>query len=331
MKTQDEKLYNVLSLAQQYGVNQALSKCVSLLQSNITVRSACMALNLAPKLLETESVQALVTSSKYYLVSQFGNLLQAIHRPEFLDLSVSALVGILENDEHMVPIDSENTVLYAVLLWLSHGEDRKQYAKTLINHVRFPLLRRYYLLSVPFMLKGLDPETKLFVDELHNEALVFKVGGSEWVKARGIPSSSTNPKRFQLRNSNSTTVSNTFVMTDKFTGASKWVVDKPHWSETYFSNGYSLQFYVCRSAGSFGVYLHVFSQFIPADEFCLPLSFTIFLLHKSGQFDRIRPCKTTFRRTASKGMPNLGVNHEDYIVNNTVTVKIEVTFENLDQ
>jgi len=221
-------------------------------------------------------------------------------------------------------------VLHAVLLWLNHGEERKQHAQTLINHVRFPHLRRYYLLSVPFMLKGFDTATRCFVEDLYNEAMVYKVGGPDWIKARGFSSTSSNTKRFSSRNLLNPT-SNTFVMTDKFPGASKWVVDKPHWSETYFSNGYSLQFYVCRSAGSFGVYLHVYSQFIPVEEFCLPLSFTIFLLHKSGQFDRIRPCKTTFRKNSSKGMPNLGVNHEDYIVNNTVTVKIEVTFENLDQ
>jgi len=109
MQTQGEKLYSVLALAQQFGVAQALSKCVAVLQSSITVKNACMALDLPSTVLENESVQALASASKSFLVTQFGNFLQAIHRPEFPDLSLNAFIGILESDESMAPVDSENT------------------------------------------------------------------------------------------------------------------------------------------------------------------------------------------------------------------------------
>jgi len=175
------------------------------------------------------------------------------------------------------------------------------------------------------MIKDCSLDTSKYVSKLYNTAMEFKVGGPEWIKDKVPHSSQKNftprPQAFN---------SNPFTMTEKFTGISKWIVDKPHWSNTYFSNGYSIQFYVCKSPQqSFGVYLHVYNQFIESVDFCLPLSFTIYLMNKNGSYEKIRPCKTTFRKS-SKGMPNLGVNQEDFILNNCITVKIEVTFEGVD-
>jgi len=183
------------------------------------------------------------------------------------------------------------------------------------------------------MIKWFDDPTKAFIQELYDEAMMYKIGGYDWIKARNISSSSANSKRFTSRVP-ANAASNTFTMNAKFTGVSKWTIDKPHWSDTFYSNGYSLQFYINRTnsgVNSFGVYLHVFSQFIDPEDFCLPLNFVISLQGKDGQMEKIRPCKTTFRKSSSKGVANLGVNYEDYVINNAVTVAIEVMFEQLDK
>jgi len=229
------------------------------------------------------------------------------------------------DSDNLAPVDSENTVLYAILLWINHSPERRNYLPQILPLIRFTQLRKFYLLSVPLMLKGYPPEVNARIKELFNEAIEFKVGGPEWMKSR-VQGSITH-KRFTNRPVASN--SNPFIMSERFTGVNKWVVDKPQWSDTHFSNGYSVQFYVCKSQQSFGAYLHIVNQFIEAEEFCLPLSFTIYLLNKVGTFDRIRTCKSTFRRT-SKGVPNLGVNHDDFVINNSMTIKIEVAFEQVE-
>lgn len=216
------------------------------------------------------------------------------------------------------------------MLWISHDEKRKTHARTLLDHVRFPHLRRYYLLCARDMVSGFDEQTRQFVDQLYNEAILFKMGGPQWLKQKPIATLSNNHNRFTSRIPVGS-ASNVFTMSAKFSGVNKWAVDKPNWSENFFSNGYVLQFYLNKNnQNSFGAFLRIDSPLIPSEAFCLPINFIIYLQsNKTGQQEKIRPCKTTFRKNMSKGVPNLGV-YEEFICNNSVTVTLEVHFEPLD-
>jgi len=288
MESPIHELFDVFILATTYGVDCAIQKCAKLLRTELSLKSVCTALELPEHLESNEHVKELLDISRKHLVEQFGDLHSALQNPEFLELSQKALLTILQSD-NLAPLDSENTVLYAILLWIEHKQERKKYLETLLPFVRFPQLRKYYLLSVPLMIKDCSPETSKYVSKLYNEAMEYKVGGQEWIKDK-LPH--TNHKNFLPRPQSIN--SNPFTMTEKFTGVSKWQVDKPHWSNTYFSNGYSIQFYVCKSAQSFGVYLHVFNAFINALDFCLPLSFTIYLLHKNGIYEKNKAVQDNF-------------------------------------
>jgi len=322
MESKVNELFEVFVMAIKYEVGCAMQKCSMIIRQQLSLGSVCAALELPAEICENEYVRDVVNTSKEYLITNFGDLQQAVYKADFSELSQKALTMILDSEQ--LTFDSENTVFHVILLWISHKPERTQYLEAFLPFVKFPHMRRFYLLSVPFMIKDFPIETVKKVMALHNEALEFKVGGYEWVKEHP-PIALSTPGRFVPRTKHLNAPSN-FMMNEKWPEVHTWQLDKPYWSRTFFSNGYSLQFYICKTPQSFGVYLHVTNSFISSVDFCLPLSFSIFLLSKSQVYDKIKSCRTTFRKN-SKGVPNLGINHEDYVMNDTISVQLEVTFE----
>jgi len=322
MESPTNELFEVFVLAIKFEVGCAMQRCSLIIRDELSLVSVCAALELSPEICENEYIRDVVNTSKEFLITNFGDLQQAVYKADFPELSQKALTMILESDQ--LSFDSENTVFHIILLWISHKPERKQSLESFLPYVRFPHMRKFYLLSVPFMIKEFPSETVRKVMALYNEALEFKVGGYEWVKEHP-PTALSAPNRFVPRTKHITTAT-TFIMSEKWSEVHSWQLDKAYWSRTFFSNGYSLQFYICKTQQSFGVYLHVTNTFISSTDFCLPLSFTISLLSKNQNYDKIRTCRTTFRRN-SKGMPNLGINHDEYVINDTIFVQLEVNFE----
>jgi hypothetical protein len=321
MESQTSELFEVFVLAIKFEVGCAMQKCSLIIRQELSLVSVCAALELPPEICENEHIREVVTTSKEFLITNFGDLQQSVYKADFPELSQKALTMILESEQ--LTFDSENTVFHVILVWITHKAERKQYLESFLPYVRFPHMRKFYLLSVPFMIKDFPDETSKKVMALYKEGLEFKVGGYEWVKERP-PTLLSAANRFIPRKN--ITAPSVFIMNEKWSEVHSWQLDKAYWSRTFFSNGYSLQFYICKTQQSFGVYLHVTNSFISASEFCLPLSFTISLLSKNQTYEKIRTCRTTFRKN-SKGMPNLGVNHDDYVINDSIYVQLEVNFD----
>ncbi|EDO49110.1 predicted protein [Nematostella vectensis] len=131
-----ETLLYAASMLQFVRVEKA---CYEFLRKNINVPNCLTIWNLA----ELHGCAELTALAESY---SRGNFVSLLKHSEFKELSSKQLGSLLSHDKLNVP--SESAVFEAVMSWIKHDvESRKKDLANLLEHIRFPLLTRKFLID----------------------------------------------------------------------------------------------------------------------------------------------------------------------------------------
>lgn len=130
---------NILSAASMLQFINVENACYEFLRKNINVPNSLTIWNLA----DLHGSIELAALAEGFIC---GNFTSVFKHSDFVTLSHKQLIRLLGHDKLNIP--SESAVFEAVMAWVRHDlETRKSFLSELLEHVRFPLLTRKYLID----------------------------------------------------------------------------------------------------------------------------------------------------------------------------------------
>ena len=135
----NENIKDIISAANYLLLLSLKNRCTKYLQKMLTP-SNCLSIESTAEKYDCQKLKCTATS---YIRENFS-LISATN--EFLELDFKRLTDLVSSDD--TKIDREEQIFEAIMKWIKHNrENRTQYFKELISHVRFPLISPYYLMD----------------------------------------------------------------------------------------------------------------------------------------------------------------------------------------
>lgn len=159
IKVRAENVEDILTAASMLQFVRVEEACYDFLSKNIEVSNCVDVWNIS----ELHECSELVDRVETFIRGNFTLVLKSL---EFFDLSPKQLEKLLCHDKLNVP--SESSVFGAVMSWVKYDlSTRKQYLVQFLEHIRFPLLTRKFLIDTVAkeeLVMG-DPKCREFVIE----------------------------------------------------------------------------------------------------------------------------------------------------------------------
>jgi len=270
---------------------------------------------------------------------------------DFKSLPLGALEAIIRSDNFKV--DSENSVLYAALIWLEaqleYSQDKKeQVMKKIIPHVRFLHLLLHFLLDIVPEIsqkyKGISEIT-----DKYDTALEYKAGG----RGRMEKKNSTE-RSVQLIPRSTFKDGQHASLKHSFTNVNTWDISRRYFSPKFIVNGYEWYFFcVFKNAGQLDqgdamdidntengllfIYLRCHSNYMPKRHY-LPISTSVSVELRPSSERKFKSNNVIFESSEKAIGGLLSVHPEEdtlhniksgvsaIVINNSMTVTINIDF-----
>jgi len=148
-----------------------------------------------------------------------------------------------------ITVDSENTLFYAVFVWLScplgpyekpHSPPRRDLLPLILPHIRFPQMRIFFLLEVVYHVADVYIEFKDLIYKLADHAVECIIGGAQRLQRQ--TDSCFNAKIYVPRPIYPN--SNKFTIKCEFRNISKLETTSRYYSAPVIAHGYEFYFFL---------------------------------------------------------------------------------------
>jgi hypothetical protein len=273
-----EQYFSILNVALKYDIPRTIKQCLRLLgEEKMNYNDALNLLKYTEQFEKYDNInQDLLKNAESEILKHFQSTRDIFvandemkrKMEEFKKLPLGAILAIIRSDDFRV--DSENSVFYAVMLWLlaqkfDRFKERKVMAKILPN-IRFPQMRIHFLLDIVPVIrkyfhvpdnekntirppdnnekkkdsKNEDDDIEKIIEDMYEFALEYKTGGKNRLEKKGL----SGNQRIQLTPRSNFKDANTVVLKNLFQGVSNWDPTSRYFSNVTVSNGYEFYFFL---------------------------------------------------------------------------------------
>lgn len=230
LRTSTDDILKLIVMADKYGFDDVIVKCCDVIaKEDIIIENLNSLLSLPDHIKKYTSIDVLIQRKLQFISNKYVKLHKIVLDPEFLLVPVEVLMMIIKSK---TPIDSENTLFFAIVTWMFKDAARQQHAMELIKLVDFNRLSIYFLLdAVPHCAKAFtleDDVRGLYCNALETYCNLDK-------KRRRLNASTGKSATY-----NNIKSSFNFV----FEKISTWSVGTRYYIAEHYSNGYVFKYFL---------------------------------------------------------------------------------------
>eukprot|EP01124_Arcella_intermedia_P009195 TRINITY_DN15979_c0_g1_i2.p1 TRINITY_DN15979_c0_g1~~TRINITY_DN15979_c0_g1_i2.p1 ORF type:complete len:347 (+),score=53.55 TRINITY_DN15979_c0_g1_i2:425-1465(+) len=222
-------------------VKSATKACVTellkILKERGTLSMACQCLEVGQLAVGAYADRRLVDFAEQIIVKQFNSIrLVLTNLEQYLDLPLGGIKAIIKSERFL--IDSENSILYLVMVWILKDVSRKGDMMELLPYIQFTEMKKYFLVDIiPHVAEMFDKTIQEEISRKYIHALEYATFPTRYQKYKKEVELPLIFRQFLPE-------AHKFTFKCTFTGVSCWTLNTRQYSAPIFANGYEFHYFL---------------------------------------------------------------------------------------